>query len=464
MRIKIIFSKNRWTFQEAQLRESSQAVSGPGRGWYQIHGFDISGAPELAKRSVSAKEQLVLVVIDIGACRDRAVTEEELSNVRAILEFFSGKKKDMILRFTYDREGRGMEHEPSSFAQVQQHMRQLGPVIAQYADHILTLQGLFVGSWGEMHTSRYVDERHLRQLSDLLWEVTEGACCLSVRKPVQWRMITSEEEAAGGADTKSVALYDDGMFASATHLGTFGEEDSQETNWKLPWSPQREYDFLDQYVSGLPNGGEAVSGGAFQAQEVLDVLQRMHICYLNSAYDSELLQQWKNTASPGRYPALSLYDEIGLRLGYRFVVERVQVKQAGASGEKARMCRIEIRIRNVGFGSLTKEAQLQLIVRHADGTQTELPVEADAEAWDSERTVTVTAEVAEDRLRYGDAGQTGDGTASKDQASDGKAQGVSRQISTLYLKLQRVCDGRAVRFANENGSDRVQLGTIEWKV
>ena len=64
-----------------------------------------------------------------------------------------------------------MEREPQRIFVVQRHMQALGSLAERYADAILTVQGVFVGSWGEMHTSAYLTEEHIRQM----WEaVNDG--------------------------------------------------------------------------------------------------------------------------------------------------------------------------------------------------------------------------------------------------------------------------------------------------
>lgn len=72
---------------------------------------------------------------------------------------FARHDKDMILRIIYDDEGKGMEHEPAGLSQIQSHMDQLGSIIYKYAAHIYTTQGLFIGSWGEMHTSNSATDK-----------------------------------------------------------------------------------------------------------------------------------------------------------------------------------------------------------------------------------------------------------------------------------------------------------------
>lgn len=62
----------------------------------------------------------------------------------------------MILRFSYDLEGKGLEKEPGSIRLVEEHMQQIGEVIREYADDIFAVQGILIGNWGEMHGSRYL--------------------------------------------------------------------------------------------------------------------------------------------------------------------------------------------------------------------------------------------------------------------------------------------------------------------
>lgn len=47
----------------------------------------------------------------------------------------------------------------------------------------------------------------------------------------------------------------------------------------------------------------------------------MHISYLNSTYDLQLLEQWKKETANG----VSGFETVGKRLGYRFVVEDVEM-------------------------------------------------------------------------------------------------------------------------------------------
>ena len=94
-----------------------------------------------------------------------------------------------------------MENEPSSIKIVKSHMKQLGSIICEHMSKkeslpgkILVHQGLFVGSWGEMHGSKFLSEARMKELSDTFLEATKGSCPIAVRKPVQLRSIVEQLE------------------------------------------------------------------------------------------------------------------------------------------------------------------------------------------------------------------------------------------------------------------------------
>ena len=142
-------------FQKAILQESRKAIQNPGCGWYHLYTFNAAQTGEPLYIACE-EEELVLLRIDIGAFRDKPISEPSLEWIRRILAFFREKRKGMILRFSYDLEGKGLEKEPGSIRLVEEHMQQIGEVIREYADDIFAVQGILIGNWGEMHGSRYL--------------------------------------------------------------------------------------------------------------------------------------------------------------------------------------------------------------------------------------------------------------------------------------------------------------------
>ncbi|HBA46444.1 MAG TPA: hypothetical protein DCZ91_01305 [Lachnospiraceae bacterium] len=181
-------------FQAAEFRESSEELSNPGCGWYHVYTFraqpPADGRPveEEAWLDESCRaEQLALALIDIGDFRLMPLSREALLHIGRIMEFFHKNRKQLLLRFAYDTEGRGMEREPLTLSMVKRHMEQIGEAIRPYMEDILVMQGIFVGNWGEMHGSKFLDSASMCELIDTLYRITEGRCFLAVRTPAQWR-------------------------------------------------------------------------------------------------------------------------------------------------------------------------------------------------------------------------------------------------------------------------------------
>ena len=160
-----------------------------------------------------------------------------------------------------------MENEPSSIKIVKSHMKQLGSIICEHMGEkkslpgkILVHQGLFVGSWGEMHGSKFLTEARMKELSDTFLEATKGSCPIAVRKPVQLRSIVEQLELEKKKKTAfSLTLFNDGIFGSETDLGTYGTEpriDNSSNN--RAWARQDELDWQETQMQRSFTGGEAV--------------------------------------------------------------------------------------------------------------------------------------------------------------------------------------------------------------
>ncbi len=393
------------SFQKEKLIEGNQKCNNPGRGWYCIHSFrakELIETEEL-KWCIQRENQLALVLIDIGDYSQGKIEDSALNNVRNILEFFTKVGQEMILRVVYDTEGKGMEKEPSLSLHVQNHMRQLGPIFEEYKESIFTLQGLFVGNWGEMHGSKFLSKEGMRTLATCMRQSTNGACRLAVRRPVQWRIIGNED----------IGLFDDAMLASKSHMGTFGEKSRQDDLWEEPWSREDELSFEDELCKKVPMGGEVALGDEIVCEEeVIARFQKMHVSYLNCVYDHRILEEWKKT---------SFFDYVGNHLGYRLVVTDARMD--------AKKGKLHLEISNVGFAPIYDEVSLSLICIGKDDEVKEISISTSPQLWQKEK-VQVTVEV----LPQGEY--------------------------SLYLALKRSKDSKPIYFANQAATDKVYLGLL----
>lgn len=414
-------------FHKADLRESSKALHNPGCGWYHVYRF--SSLPPHKEEvfyldAGSEDEQLALLLIDIGTFRGQALSEEALSYVESILRFFQEKRKQMILRFAYDTEGKGMEKEPQSISLVKHHMKQLGRLIRQYAGDILLVQGIFVGNWGEMHGSKFLYPKAMLDLLNTLCQETGESCYLAVRTPVQWRTVLTSA-AADLALKKILAVFNDGIFGSTTDLGTYGAGSREESGALSAWSREEELCWQSETLKGRPNGGEALRGNPpVGYEQAAAEMGQMHLSYLNSVYDSAQLDYWKEeiVKKRGCWNGLSGYEYIGRHLGYRFVIRDVRL---------IKKIFLEITIENCGFAELCEEVECALLWEDEDGTFHCQMIDTDARNWESGKQTV---------LRI---------------ALSGK-QGLEQ--CRLFLQLKGKRNGHMIRFANEAGGERFMLG------
>ena len=319
----IFFSKkHRASFRQGDLHEAAGNVLNPGRGWYHIYTYALKDGTDCDLPPVLREgEALALVLIDIGGYREQAITEDGLALMDRILGSFAGAGREMILRVVYDTAGRGMEREPSLFSQVRQHLKQIAPLVLKYSSAVFVYQGLLVGSWGEMHTSKFVSQKYLRQLWEDFRTLTEGKVRIALRTPVQCRLVQSREEMA----ERGIGCFDDAIFASETHMGTFGTQKKGEAGWEKPWCMEEELLFMEQLARSVPYGGEALSGReGMKAEDTVRSLGLLHVSYLNSVHEESRLKEWRETEYA---PGISLYDQIGACMGYRLWWRRLCMKE-----------------------------------------------------------------------------------------------------------------------------------------
>lgn len=367
------FLTGRWKFKKAELRESVEELKNPGRGWYQIHTF--SAAEDFSNEELqwclSDRNTLALVFIDIGYYREQPLDERGLSNIDSILDFFAQSGLDIILRITYDREGKAWEREPYSFHQVEEHANQIGPMLSKYAEHIFVYQGLLVGSWGEMHSSRFLAASQMEKLATLLAEHLGRQSFLAVRRPMYWRTLHLKGESE--IQHTRMGLFDDGIFGSDTHLGTFGHKPAAEAGWGASWSTEEELDFEEALCRYVPQGGEVLyEEGKAEDRSLLETvnrLKKMRISYLNCVHDQRILELWKHMtwSEKDSWEGMNGFDYIGRHMGYRFCVRNVSVKVLGGKRGEEAQCQWEVSVENIGFAPCYQQAKTWLEWADSEG-------------------------------------------------------------------------------------------------
>ena len=428
--------RQKWKFHPEPIEELRWNQPNPARGWYAVYTFGAEQKinPAELKWSLREGETVSLVLLDIGVFRDGPLDKQALDNIREILLFFKKYQRDVIFRPVYDREGNGLLHEPDIFETVLIHLRQLGKLLVTAEHSVFVWQGLLVGSWGEMHTSKYLSEEHLTQLWNCLQPYLRDDIYLAVRTPAQWRTLVEEE--CQKENFGQIGIFDDGIFGSASHLGTFGTMTREAAGWKSAWNRKEELDFLEEITVSSPCGGEAVDRETVGVEEeteltvqgVLNEMRKMHLVYLNSVYDSSILKRWKKQylKSGSLWDGCSLYEYVGAHLGYRFTVKNIE-----AQFQHFHKVKFRIMIENSGFGNFFQNAELFLVMRGETAVK-EFLVPFDIREWKSGTTAIVEAT-------------------------------TERMEAAIYLRLRRKKDGYPVYFTGQKDTDSLYLGRLYLK-
>lgn len=357
----------RWNFHRSKKTAATADLTwkNPARGFYHVYTYDLT-AQECEEDwgwSLQRKERLALVLLDIGGCAGQDLSEEHLAKAARIFSLFADNHMQMIVRVVYDRLGHGREREPDTLEQVQRHMRRMAEVLLEYASDIFVFQGLFIGSWGEMHDSRYADEASLRKLYKTFCDATKGNIRLAVRKPQLQRMLTAS------AGTVVSGLYDDAILGSDTDMGTFGWLDNV-SDPTVMWTPQRELQFIEQQSRRVSCGGEILAGALEQPwDQVLERMRRMQLTYLNRVHEPCVWQQWEIQPDPLSAVGRTKLETLQAYLGYRYELEDLFFTRTvyGAG--------FVFTIRNAGFACCYDRLRMELCVGagrqqiYVDGTQ-----------------------------------------------------------------------------------------------
>ena len=357
--------------------ESTEKIWNPNRGFYHIYGFLISDEPADMSEQLDRQMQkdtdhaLAMAQINLREYRDKEISKEGLQNIERLFQAMSVTKEHWIVRFLYDWNGENEKYEPESIDFVIKHMQQVGGILTEYSDSVFTLQGLFVGNWGELNGTKYADQQSLQQLAKQLVKSTDSQMYLAVRTPVQWRKILESADADLQEDRKNplydrLGLFNDGMLGSGNDCGTYGEKSAAEAGTDQAWNRMEELAFQEKLCSRVPNGGEVIIDNEYNDLEcAIADLKTMHVTYLNQDYDAAVLEKWASSAvqTSDCFDGMEGLSYIERHLGYRLVLSDVFMQHDFWEDT----AEIKVSLKNVGFAPVYKEGEPVFLVKDETG-------------------------------------------------------------------------------------------------
>ena len=97
----------------------------------------------------------------------------------------------------------------------------------EYEGQIYIIQGVFVGSWAEMHSSRYLANDTYQILIQKMQESMPKSAFLAVRTPAYWRMAARTVEPLSESEAWDMSVLSPDCLCLMTGL------------WEIPWIAAR---------------------------------------------------------------------------------------------------------------------------------------------------------------------------------------------------------------------------------
>lgn len=368
--------KDGWN--ERRFATNLETFPNPERGFYAPRmSHRVSGLDGLRQQGTT----LLLLEMDLRDFKDRDLSREKLDELRRALTATRRAGLKAIFRAAYGFTSRDYRADPKDMDRILGHVRQLGAVLSENREVLVSVQAGFLGPWGEWHGSNWGDPPSLEARRTLLFALHDAVPApipIQVRRPMFIRDIFADD--AGGPELTETTAYrgsrlsrtgwhNDALLSLPSDLGTYAQRG---------WDRERELAWCKQHGRYTPFGGETVpSSEKTPVEQVVRELESLHASYLNSAYHRGTLQKWRAT----EYHGENAFRQIERRLGYCLVAERLRYTTPVKAGETVRF---ELDLRNVGFAAPFLPREVALVFsRGKDSHRVVLP-DADPRRWSPE--------------------------------------------------------------------------------
>lgn len=372
------------TYESDNTQESNTLVQNPFCGFYKINGYMLSDSStkkelisQVRKNCKDNPYPLVLAEINLQNYANSDLNSSAKQQLDTILTQYALAKKQVILRFLYDWDGKALQSEPSDFYRVKNHIIQISPVVNQHTDCVYIIQGVFIGNVGEMNNSNYSDINQIRQLIEALAESTDPQIYLAVRTPAQLRGILrtrtplSSQDFESGTFASRLGLYNDGMLGNVYDMGTYDDTPiTSDSSMDEPGTREEELLYQYKLCQYVPNGGEVTIDNEYNdIDNTITALSQMHVSYLNSEHEEDVLNKWKKSTYIGDNVFFDCtgYDYIEAHLGYRYFIQESHLDFHSIVGNDATLY---LTIANSGFSSAYKKYDTTLLITNQDTGKT----------------------------------------------------------------------------------------------
>ena len=362
----------KFSYSSKDFTETAEEINNPDQGFYKAIVVTLE-KEDFRVKTEFPKNQLLHLRCDISAfskavnhIQDYDLTGYALESLDNYLGEIRNKNKNVVIRFTYDKEVAGNANQEASMAQIRTHIRQLSDILNKYPDTITAIEAGMLGPWGEMHTSVVAEDDSNKAEVFKNWLQHIKVIPIMARTPSAiyayfGKTLDQMQEFSISPDDPGyrLGIYNDCFLSSEDDRGTYKDRE-RETKW------------LSKINEHLPFGGEICR--VHQYSDLKFCIPEMKLLktnYINGGFDHDVTdikwRQEKYTSAYGQdkiFYGLTAFDYIKRHLGYRLFIKSLSV-----SYEQYGPFSLKIKLENVGFGHLVKTKKLDIIYTDKDNKE-----------------------------------------------------------------------------------------------
>ena len=330
----------------------------PERGWYISRSTDDISINEL-DHFRNSNVTVLMLKANLKDYLTGPLDSQKLDEIDHVFSLAQKAGLSVIFRAAYDFDGKNTPEPPDpdmSMSIILGHIKQLSPIFYKYEDILFNVQAGFLGPWGEWHHSRYGDPikpEYQQKIVNALLEAVPESVTIALRRPEFIRTAAGSSqpvttaEAFGTSKMARLAFHDDALMSDDTDMGTFVAKDYPR-NTELAW--------VNKQTRYTPMAGETNEVSRYNDSEnAITLADLMNLQSLNIEYHPNVLKKWRSASHEG----MSAFDFIGMKMGYRFVVDSTEINTSDLYGGSLR---INLKITNTGFGNLLKEKKFEIVL------------------------------------------------------------------------------------------------------
>lgn len=320
---------------------------------------------------------LIQAYISLEPFQNGPISDTYLNQLRGRLQGMRDAGIKGSVRFWYTWGGTPR----SSKATILGHIRQLTPLLREYADVMVALQAGFLGSWGEWGDHGEMNSaENKRELVSALLAALPPDRRVQLRTVEHLRLFVpggmSEAQAfEAGFIGSRLGHHNDCFMVNQSDAGTYAWSDPQRTT---------DRNYLSSMSKFMPIGGE-MCGDVPEAgtdpynrrtpQGQLDELARFNWSWISNDFGN--IDRWRRWG---------IYDTIARKLGYRFALVQSVVPEVASGGR----LRLSFTVRNDGWAAPFNPRPVRVVLRNTQSRQVySVNVNTDPRRWFAGSTQTV---------------------------------------------------------------------------